>query len=279
MTHFLSFALAFSITLAVSQTRAEFEVASIKPSGDAFQPNQRSYGNGAPGKYIAKNTPLIFVIEQAYGIRSPQILGAPDWIRSDGYEMLAKAEVSAEEARDARRSEETHMFGQDTLRLLSLLEDRFSLKAHRETRNLPVYALIIAKGGLKVHPPNCVAWDPDHARVTGPSQPIPSYCGLAPYEQNRASFKITASGTTMRNLARSLSHFAERPVIDRTGYAEPFNATVEWYDADSKYASPADSPGPGLFTALQEQLGLRLESTKGPVEVLVVDHVERPSAN
>lgn len=245
----------------------QFDVATIKPSdpGEMAKPNSRSYGNSGLGKYVAKNTPLMFMIEQAYGIRSRLILGAPEWVASDGYDILARAEVGPEETAAAPRSPVTHMFAPDNLRLQALLEDRFGLKVRRENRELPVYALTVAKEGLKVRPADCPSPGP--------------VCGSAPYRQNRAAFKITAAGVTMATLLRALSNFSDRPLVDRTGYTEPFNAAIEWYDAESKYASGDDSPGPSLFTALREQLGVKIEPTKGPVEVLVIDRVERPSAN
>jgi uncharacterized protein (TIGR03435 family) len=224
------------------------------------------------------------MIAQAYEVRAVHILGGPAWIRSDGYEVLARADVSAEEEQSSRKGTPP-TFDRDRLRLRALLEDRFSLKVHRETRELPIFAVTVAKGGLKVQPQNCIAYDPSRPVVPGQSRP--AYCGSAPYEQNGAHFKVTGSGVTMTRLLLQLSNFSDRPLVDRTAYTEAFNATVEWYvepirspgRVDSPQLSSGEAPGPSFLTAMQEQLGLKLEAAKGPMEVLVVDHVERPSAN
>ncbi len=245
----------------------QFEVASIKPSipREISRPDQRSYGNPGPGKYVARNTPLQLIVAQAYDIRAVHIVGAPPWLSSDLYEIQAVAEVTPDEARSSRTGTQP-MFDRDRQRLQALLEERCNLKVHRETRELAIFTVNITKGGLKLQPPNCVTFDPNQPPAKG--QPRPAYCGAAPYEQNGASFKVTANGVTMTRLLLQLSNFSERPLVDRTGYAPTFNATVEW-NADET----------NLLTALQEQLGLKLESSKGPIEVLVIDNVTRPSAN
>jgi len=273
-----------------SASRPQFDVASIKPSvpREVPSPYQRSYGNSGPGQYLARNTPLQLIVAQAYDIRAAYIFGGPAWVSSDGYEILARTETSAEEARSTRNGTQP-MFDRDRLRLQVLLEARFSLKVHRETRQLPIFAVTIAKGGPKVQPANCITFDPNRAAVLRPDQFRPAYCGLAPSEQNGLSFKVTASGVTMTHLLLSLSNFSARPFIDRTGYTPTFNATVEWYVepiqspgslvGTDKSSPPAEPLGHSLVAALQEQLGLKLKSTKGPIEVLVIDKVERPSAN
>jgi uncharacterized protein (TIGR03435 family) len=273
-----------------SASRPRFDVASIKPSvpREISNPYQRSYGNAGPGRYLARNTPLQLIIANAYDIRAAYIFGGPAWVSSDGYEILARAETSAEEARSTRNGTQP-MFDRDRLRLQALLEDRFSLKVHRETRQLPIFAVTVAKGGPKVQPANCITFDPNRPAVLKPGQFRPAYCGLAPSEQNGLSFKVTGSGVTMTHLLLSLSNFSDRPFIDRTGYTPTFNATVEWYVepiqspgnlvGTGKSSRSTEPLGPSLVTALQEQLGLKLKSTKGPIEVLVIDQVERPSAN
>jgi uncharacterized protein (TIGR03435 family) len=226
------------------------------------------------------------MIAQAYEISAVHVLGGPAWIRSDGYEVTARADVTAEEEEPTPRTGTPPTFERDRLRLRALLEDRFNLKVHRETRELPVLAVTIAKGGPKLQPPNCVTFDQNQPPVIRPDQARPAYCGTAPYQQNAAAFKITGSGVTMAELIRSLSTFSDQPLVDRTGYTQKFNATVEWYvepikspGSDDRLPQSADPPGPSLITALQQQLGLKLESAKGPIEVLVVDKVERPAEN
>jgi uncharacterized protein (TIGR03435 family) len=272
-----------------STSRPQFDVASIKPSvpREVSSPYQRSYGNAGPGQYLARNTPLQLIVAQAYDIRAAYIFGGPVWVSSDGYEILARAETSAEEARSTRNGIQP-MFDRDRLRLQALLEARFSLKVHREIRQLPIFAVTVVKGGPKVQPANCITFDPNRPAALRPGQFRPAYCGQAPSEQNGLSFKVTGSGVTMTHFLLSLSNFSPRPFIDHTGYKPTFNATVEWYIEPTqspglveidKSSPPAEPLGPSLVTALQEQLGLKLKSTKGPIEVLVIDKVERPSAN
>ena len=273
-----------------SVSRPEFDVASIKPSvpREISRPDQRAYGNAGPGQYLARNTPLQLIVAQAYDVRAAYIFGGPAWVSSDGYEILARAETSGEEARSTRNGTQP-MFDRDRLRLQALLEARFSLKVHRETRQPPIFAVTVAKGGPKVQPPNCITFDPNRPVVLGPGQSRPAYCGMAPSEQKGNSFKVTGSGVTMTRLLLSLSNFSARPFIDHTGYTPTFNATVEWYvEPIQSPGSPVETDntprstepsGPSLVAALQEQLGLKLKSTKGPIEVLVIDKVERPSAN
>jgi uncharacterized protein (TIGR03435 family) len=149
-----------------SASRPRFDVASIKPSvpSETSSPYQRSYGNAGPGQYLARNTPLQLIVAQAYDIRAAYIFGGPAWVSSDGYEILARAETSAEEARSTRNGTQP-MFDRDRLRLQALLEDRFSLKVHREARELPIFAVTIAKGGPKVQPANCITFDPNRPAV------------------------------------------------------------------------------------------------------------------
>ena len=272
-----------------SASRPKFDVASIKPSvpREVSSPYQRSYGNAGPGQYLARNTPLQLIVGQAYDIRAAYIFGGPAWVSSDGYEILARAETSAEEARSTRNGTQP-MFDRDRLRLQAPLEARFGLKVHHETRQLPIFAVTVAKGGPKIQPANCITFDPNRPAVLRPGQFRPAYCGLAPSEQNGLSFKVTASGVTMTRLLLSLSNFSTQPFVDRTGYTPTFNATVEWYVEPTqssglvetdKSSPPTEPLRPSLVTALQEQLGLKLKPTKGPIEVLVIDKVERPSAN
>jgi uncharacterized protein (TIGR03435 family) len=223
------------------------------------------------------------LIADAYGIKVAQIYGGPGWINSDGYDIVAKAEVSTTASREPDMAD-MH------LRLQTLLEDRFSLRVHRETRELPIYEMTAAKGGPKLQPSNCIAIDADHPPVLpAPGQPLPAYCGSAPVLRNGTGWKLTGTGITMKDLIRQLAYVSGLTIIDKTGRTEAFNATLEWTpdlapsppspgDAGNP-ASLADTTGPSIVTALQEQLGLKLESTKGPVEVLVVDRVERPSEN
>lgn len=206
------------------------------------------------------------------------IYNGPSWMGSDGYDISAKTDLTPEDAQrigaflDERSADMN-------LRLQSLLEERFRLKVHRETRQLQVFVLTVAKGGLKVQPADCVIRGA--YRPPDPRQPSPRFCGTYSLLRFGVGWKLTGIGITVKDLARALS-FQEMPtLIEKTGYTQPFNAVLQW-TPDSVATPPASLPddaAPSLNTALQEQLGITMESAKGPVEVLVIDHVERPNAN
>jgi uncharacterized protein (TIGR03435 family) len=275
----------------LAEGRSHFDVASIKASAPgAISPtNPRFMGSPAPGRSEAQRMTLRLLIADAYGVKVAQIYGGPGGIDSDGYDIVAKAAVSPGEVRPSTAPREPNMADMH-LRLQTLLEDRFSLRVHRENRELPVYEMTVAKGGPKLQPSNCIAIDADHPPVLpAPGQPLPAYCGSAPILRNGPGWKLTGAGITMKNLIPQLAYVSGLTLLDKTGYTEAFNATLEWVpdlapsppspDDASNPASLAETTGPSIFTPLQEQLGLKLESTKGPVEVLVVDRLERPSEN
>ncbi len=202
--------------------------------------------------------PLHLLIQLAYGATDFQIVGEPPWANSDGYDVTAKAEGNLN-------------FEQMRPMLQSLLTDRFKLKFHRETKDLPVYELTVAKGGLKIAPGkdgNCVEVEPN-----GPRPPFGSkICGGV----RTGMGSIEGFGVTMAKLAELLADRVGRTVIDKTGFIGTFNFRLVFTPDEP---GPATADDPSLFAASQEQLGLQLKSTKGPVEVLVIDHVERPSEN
>jgi uncharacterized protein (TIGR03435 family) len=196
--------------------------------------------------------------------------GGPAWINSDLYQIDAKA--------DGAR-------GQGVMRgpmLQTLLEDRFKLKIHHETREVPAYALTVAKGGLKLHPfqeGSCVPRDFARFFEHFPPQPFPElpagqkYCGGGTTEQS-GIVKLEAIGMSIDGfILYSLPPF-DRPVVNKTGVAGLFDFHLEFAPDE-----PTEVAGPSLFTALERQLGLKLEPAKAPGDFLVVDHVERPSSN
>jgi uncharacterized protein (TIGR03435 family) len=266
----LRFVLA-AVGIVNAQAPAEpphFEVASIKPN----PPGGVSTGmvRFLPGgRLSAQQVLLRFFIQNAYDLRPFQILGAPDWINSAGYDIEAKAEGDS---------------NPDQMRLMmqKLLEDRFKMKAHRETKEMPVYELAAAKGGLKLPEPkeeNCTSPDTD-----GPGAAVP--CGRAMVRIGRmGGVQIQGGKIGIGELIRILANLMGRIVIDKTGFTGVFDAHLE-FGLDDALAGLPHPPGPreetsmpSVFVAIQEQLGLKLESAKGPVEVLVIDHVEKPSAN
>ena len=149
-------------------------------------------------------------------------------------------------------------------RLKKLLAERFQLVVHKETRELPVYALVLAKGGVKMQPNTSPDGSPQNMMT------------------NRASFRATRA--SLDSIAKALGSITSRPVHDETGLKEYWDFKLEWTPdaaaaAPDAVERPAEAAGPTLFTALQEQMGLKLESRKGPVEIVVIDRAEHPSEN
>jgi len=246
--------------------RPEFDVASVKTSA----PGARESVLRTPaGRVDAKNVSLKLLISSAYGVDGFEISGAPSWINSDRFDVEAKA-----------GSGETR--NQMMPMLQSLLDDRFKLKAHRETKEGPIFIMTLAKGGLKLQSlkeGDCGPFDPDNPTPAAGQKPT---CGVLRSGRGGPNMTMEGVGVSAANLARTLTLMLGRPVKDNTGIAGPFGALRLEYAPPYVTADPAPSSnaaGPSIVTALQEQLGLKLESAKGPVEVLVIDHLERPTDN
>ena len=231
-----------------------FEVASVKRS----QPGSSRTGVGTdPGRLTIRNATLKFCIGWAYRVKDYQISG-PGWLDSEHFDIVAKAERGALE---------------DRLRLMlqALLTDRFKLALHRETTELPVYALTVAKEGAKIH----------EVKADGKSR------------TGGGRGHLIGQKISMPELADLLTLFGQRelgrPVIDKTGLTGVFDIALSWTPENPRPAGGNDpdartttekAPSPDIFSALQQQLGLRLELQKGPVEILVIDHAERvPTEN
>jgi uncharacterized protein (TIGR03435 family) len=228
------------------------------------------------GRFIATNIPLQFLIENAYRIKDFQLSGAPPWLKSERYDIEAKAEGNL-------------TFDAMLPMLQTLLEDRLQLKFHRETKELPIYALTIAKAG-KLHE---AEGECGPRPATPPPLPEPGKlptppCGGFFIVPGRLSGQKVAIG----QLIDALSRFTNRVVLDKTGLSGKYDINLEYTPDQGQLQPPPGPPppgmpplpaidpnGPSLFTVLQEQLGLKLESQKGPVEIMVIDHVERPSEN
>jgi len=221
---------------------SEFEVASVKPA----KPGGRRgvWTDGSPNQIRMLGMSLKQLIDFGYGVRGYQVTG-PDWIDSEKYDVVAKLPSEAAALPEEARWVAIHAITQ------ALLAERFKLTLHRETKPLPVYALVVAKNGPKLE------------KAEGGGATTKNGRGL-----------IEATNITMIRFAEVLSRQMDLPVVDRTGLEGAFNLKLEWVRESAK----ADS-GPSVFTALQEQLGLRLESRKMPIEVLVIDRAERPSEN
>jgi uncharacterized protein (TIGR03435 family) len=269
--------LAFSIGIVsvigvvLSAQSPAFEAASIKLTkvrGQTFV----LFNPG--GRFTAVNSTLRFLIRSAYQLQDgAQVFGGPGWLDSDAFDIEAKAEGDP-----ARR--------QVGLMLRTLLAERFKLTFHEETRDAPIYALTLArndgKNGQQLRPSSTADC------ATAPS----SGAQLAPFDRSHPFCGVlhspvgywTGRRVPIDTLANALSRVVGRTVVNRTGLAGTFDLDLRWTDLSmllSPTADPADplpqADGPSLFTALEEQLGLKLESTRGPIGVLVVDHVEHPT--
>jgi uncharacterized protein (TIGR03435 family) len=250
-----------SKTVPVAAPSLTFEVASIKLNkSDSREIN---LGFGSKGnRFTASNIPVKSLIRYAYGINDDQILAAPAWLSSDHYDIQAEiAEADADWLH--KLSPEQQM-----LLIKPLLEDRFKLQVHPEAKLMPAYELVVGRNGSKMKQAILGDTYPNGFKTPeGISRP--GTFSLTAGQQDQLIFQALP----VAKLARILSEQLEVPVMDKTGLAGNYDFTLRW--------APDENPGagPSIFTAVQEQLGLRLESEKLPVECLVIDHIERPSPN
>jgi bla regulator protein BlaR1 len=253
--------------------RPTFEAASIKPNRSG-RGGAVVFGNikpppGPVERFVTTSTARR-LIEDAYNLQDSQLAGGPSWVNSERYDINAKVPDSIVAEAVARKLTRTQQLDQVRLMLQSLLADRFKLKLSHETKELPVYTVVLAKGGLKLAP------------VTGTPPALP------PRPVGEEEIAVFGPVSAFVGVLPQLPEVNGRMVLDQTGLKGDYLWSLHWTpeNPDPSFGGPAeagaprpDSGGPSLFTAIQEQLGLRLESTKGPVDVLVIDHVEEPSPN
>jgi len=236
----------FGTALAlVAQTPTEFEVASIRPHVFTNPGNESSDTNVSPGgRLVARNVTVKKLIRNAFLVEDSRISGAPGWIDTESYDIDAKTAGGTEITRD------------NISQLMRfLLESRFQFRFHRESKEVPEYALEIVKGGAKVTP------------HTGEDKPSMST------NSNGLTVSLKANKLSMSDFAASLARQTGRPVVDRTGLSGDFDFDLKWSTDQA-----ADGAGPSIFTVLQG-IGLRLVSAKGSVDVIVIDRVEKASEN
>ncbi|HEX2663074.1 MAG TPA: TIGR03435 family protein [Candidatus Acidoferrum sp.] len=257
----------------------EYEVASIKPNRSGTNMIRFMFN---PSGLSGTNVTLAMLIRTAYGIEENQISGGPSWLKSEHYDVDAKMDSATADAlhklaEDQRRVATQHM-------LQALLADRFKLAVHHDSKELSIYALVVAKSGPKLQ--QAKPGDTYPNGIKGPD-------GIGRGGVMRMGRgQLTGQALPMSALARLLTGQLGRTVVDKTGLQGDYDFTLQWTPDESEGASfrgpdtgpqgsapSADSSGPSLFTALQEQLGLKLESQNGPVETYVIDHAEKPSEN
>jgi len=231
------------VAFAQASPRPAFEVASVKSSGpdDPYR-----FRLSPAGRYLATSVSLRVLVANAYMVPEMRVLNGPGWTDSEKFNIEAKVGAELPPWPDSNR--------EISLRLQSLLEDRFRLQIHREARDISVYNLVVSKGGprLKTAPPDeSAGYDMAAGRIRSMAVPLEYLTGILP----------TLLG---------------RPVIDRTGLAGKFDYVLTFSPAGT---DAADTGGPSIFTALQEQLGLKLESSRASIDFFVIDHAEKPDAN
>lgn len=249
----LCIVLATTVSIAAfgQDSRLVFEVASIKPTAPNTQQSVLLFMPG--GGFRRTNTSLKSLIQTAYGIQDYQIVGATNWMDSQKFDIDAKSGAGSNFGRE-----------QVLLMLQSLLADRFKLKVHSETRESSIYVLVVTRNGLRIKP----AADPAGGARGG------------------ANGKLVGK-RSMPQLADLLSRILRRKVMDRTGVSGVYEFSLEWLPDEAQFQAYEDAPpgppanpsAPSLFTALQEQMGLQLDSVRAPLEVIVIDGAEKPSEN
>lgn len=245
-----------------------FDVASIRlapPPDASFHVSVSSPPHSS--RFEATNLPIKALLQIAYGFDAP-VVDAPDWVANTFYDIQARSDEAADARLAKLTSNEVRLEKRNAIRVL--LAQRFGLKTHLETRNTAVFYLVVDKGGIKMKaaPPPAPPADGD-----GPAPPPPSDVQA---HGSQHGLEFDGSNASMRAISGALSAMVEAPVIDKTGLTGTYNYTLqfgrEWSERDP------DS-WPSIFTAVQEQLGLKLEAAHETVPNLVVDHITKPTEN
>jgi len=257
--------VGLGVRVPAQSTEPSFDAVSIKRNTSGAQTASLGLPNGTA--FNMTNVPMRGAISMAYPVKNPEIVGAPDWLRTERYDIVAKAAGTPTDA-DVKAM------------LQTMLRERLKLDAHVEAREIPVYALVVSRPnhpGLKPFTLDCDAIRAareaaDRGRAPNPVPPGPNGAAPCGFTWSTA---IYSGGITMELLANEINSVAGRVVIDRTGLAGRYEFTLRFARPGSN-ANGADDP-PTIFTALQEQLGLRLEPTRAAIDTLVIDHIERPT--
>jgi uncharacterized protein (TIGR03435 family) len=270
-------ALAFPCPIGSQgqQMPSVFEVASVKRNSDT--PSGRMvFQASAGGRFTAENMPLRLLIQRAYDVRPFQISDGPSWIDNERYDILAKADTAVPEKQVVGPM------------LRALLEDRFRLKLRRETKELPVLNLTQTSGGklTTAKTVDCADAVPATSNAGSPALP----CHEVVLALSPTSVRLRGEQASTGQLAVTLANILGRPVVDKTAFAGKFDLDMEvsldglegildLLGIRSPSTQEPDNKLPSMLTALPQQLGLKLSAGQGPVEVLVIEHVQRPSEN
>jgi bla regulator protein BlaR1 len=260
----LSLLLSAGVISALAKAQSlpkEFDVATIKPN--SANDNRFMIRPLLGGGLTITGVPLKMLIMEAFDVRAFQVSGGPGWMSTERWDIEAKADGVQGRL----------PIGQTLQMLQALITDRFHLDVHHETKEMTIYALVVGKNGSKLTP----------------------HAGEPPQPTDRLRVRpgsLSAKQIGVAALARQLTLQVGRQVIDKTGLTGTYDFTLEWMPEsgqggpesiglppDARIPSPAESNGPSIFTAVQEQLGLRLEAQKGPVDIIVIDRAEKPAEN
>ena len=262
----------------VTSPPPSFEVVSIKPDKSDSDMFRIEF---TPDGVLVNGLTIHMLLREALGVSDNQLTSEPGWLNSDRFNVEAK--VAADDAPKFQTLKPKQRWAM----LLPVFEDRFGLRFHKETKDITQYALVIAKGGLKMKEAS-----PGNAYADGIKRPDGSPGGAGIMRIGPGV--IVGQAIPVANLVRFLSFEFHSPVLDKTGLTGKYDVNLTWAPDESEgmmmrplngpappagYPPPAPTTGPSIFTALEEQLGLKLEAHKEPGDVIVIDHIEQPSAN
>jgi len=260
-----------------------YDVVSIKPA----KPSGSAGGSGLIGngiEYTADglraNSTVMSLVQSAYAVDADRISGAQGWMASEKFSIDAKMESSVADELNKLSVDERDSARQRMLQ--ALLADRFKLTVRTESKELPVYELVIGKSGLKIQEAK-----PGDTYADGIKGGSGKGLGGDLMVGFGSTGNVKAQGIEIGTFAQGLSRYLKRPVVDKTGLTGRYDFTL-YYAPEARAQAPSgsaadsaavDPTGPSLFTAVQEQLGLKLEAKKDPLAIIVIEHVERPSGN
>lgn len=258
------------------QAAPQFEVASVRQNISDVKKGGIQTPPG--GRFIAENMTLRALVQFAYGVLPQQVSGGASWVDTDRFDIVARADTNAADPLAARQRGDA---GSVPLMLRSLLAERFRLQVHTDSRDLPIFALVVARNDGKLGPQ--IKASQGECPSTGP-QTGAAGCGV---HMGKGPGTLVAAGATMAQLASSLTPWVSRIVIDQTNLRGGYDLTLNWTpDQISEGLSrkiaagglpPPDPNGASIYTAVQEQLGLKLDSRRGAVDVIVIERAERPT--